>query len=222
MSVTGVISVKRKSANLGNVMPENSIREAVSRAMNDDCAVEGMLFELDVLENIEENMLDFVGCVFRRVQFSLIDVQRVHFSNCRFEQCDLSGLPFRDGTLTRVEFIGCRGTGCVFDRMKMKDVLYEHCQMNYMTISSCRMERVEMLDCDLSNAMLFESEQKDLNIQKCHLRFAEIQGTLLKDVDLSECELDGIRLGADCLRGATIELAQAPMILGLYGINVKL
>lgn len=217
-----VSGMKRKSANPVNVIASDSIQNAVMQAVCDDSPIEGMLFELDVLENIDENMLDFVDCVFRKVQFAQIDVQRVHFSNCRFEQCDISGLPFRDGTLNRVEFIGCRGTGCNFDRMKIKDLLFQDCQMNYLTLAGCRMERVEFIDCDLTHAVLFENTQKDMELTRCRMVSAEFQGTSLKDVDLSSCELDGIVLQMDCLRGATIQFDQAPMILGTFGIKVKL
>ena len=84
------------------------------------------------------------------------------------------------------------------------------------------MERVEFTDCELSNAMLMGCEQKDLELSRCRLNGAEIQSTPLKDVDLSGCELDGISIQPECLRGATVQLAQTPAVLGLFGVKVKL
>ena len=214
--------MNRKAANPGPTIAQTSIEEAVRRAIADDCAVDGGLFELDALENLEECALDFAGCVFRRVRFAAIDARRVHFSNCRFEQCDFSGLPFKDGTLTRVEFIGCRGAGCTFEHMKMKDVLFDQCQLNYLTLAACHMERVEFIDCDLSHSMLFESAQKEFVLARCRLVASEIQATPLKGVDLSECDLQQISIQPELLRGATIQLAQTPMILGIFGVQVKL
>lgn len=216
------MNMKRKNAVIGAVESAPSIQDAAEIAVREDTVIDGMLFELDMLENLDGKLLDFTGCVFRKVQFINLNVQRVHFSNCRFEMCDLSGLPFRDGTLNRVEFIGCRGTGCNFEAMKMKDVLFEKCQMNYITLSSNKLERVEFIDCDLSHGMIFENAQKDLVLSRCRLHSAEVQGTPLKDVDLSDCELDGIVLQTECLRGAVIQLAQAPMILGVFGVKVKI
>lgn len=214
--------MKRKTANPSEAVPQPSIERIVLKAIHDDAVIENCLFETDVLENISGRMLDFVGCIFRRVQFSQIDMQRVHFANCRFEQCDLSGLPFKDGTLYRSEFIGCRGTGWLLDRMKIKDVLLKDCQLNYLTVSSCQLERVEFVDCDLTHSMFFESTQKSFSLSGCRLTDTEIQGTPLKDVDLSTCELQGLTLPSDLLRGATVGLDQAPQILGLLGIKVRL
>lgn len=214
--------MKRKNANPVEAAVSVSIEDAVRTAIAEDAAIDGQLFELDVLESIDAHILDFVGCTFRRVQFSDIRVSRVHFANCRFEQCDLSGLPFKDGTLTRVEFIGCRGTGCTFDHMKMKDVLFRDAQLNYLTLAACQAERVEFEGCDLSHAMLLESTQKDFVLTRCRLSAAEIQGTSLKDVDLSDCELDGISVRPENLRGTTISLTQAPSLLAVFGVQVKL
>lgn len=213
--------MKRKSAAPGEVMPNDSIELAVIHSVEDDAAITNLLFELDTLEGISARMLDFVGCIFRRVTFSDLHIDRVHFANCRFEQCDLSGLPFRDGTLNRVEFVGCRGTGCIFDRMKMKDVLFKDGQLNYLTLSSCQAERIEFIDCDLSRSMFFETRQKDLLFDRCKLNESEFQGTLLKDVDLSSCSIENITLPSDLLRGATISLDQSPSILGLFGVRIR-
>lgn len=214
--------MKRKNAVPNETVYHASIEETVKRAIQDDCAVDGGVFELDVLENIEERMLDFVGCTFRKVQFAQVNAQRIHFSNCRFEQCDISGLKFRDGTLNRVELIGCRGTGCVFDHMKMKDVLFQDGQLNYMTLSSCRLERVEFVNCDLSKGMIFETSQKELVFSRCRLNAVEFQESPMKDVDFSDSELDGIIMQADTFRGATIQMTQAPIIMGVFGIKVKI
>lgn len=214
--------MNRKSANPGDPVPHPSIADAVFGAVAEDGTVENRQFELDALENMEADLLDFAGCVFRRVQFAAVNARRVHFSNCRFEHCDLSGLPFKDGTLTRVEFIGCRGTGCAFERMKIKDVLFDQCQMNYLTLASCKLERVEFSGCDLSHAILFENVPKEWSLSNVRLCEAEIRGTSLKGVDLSDCEIDGIRVQPESLHGATVQLAQAPMLLGVFGVRVKL
>lgn len=214
--------MKRKSANPEELIPCGSIEQAVLESMEEDAVIDGRLFEQDALENIRAHVLDFAGCVFRRVQFDAVQPSRTHFSNCRFENCDISGLSFKDGTLTRVEFIGCRGAGTSIDRTKLKDVLFKDCQLNYLTLSASKLERVEFSGCDLTQAMFLDLAQKDLVLSRCCLRAAEFQSTSLKDVDLSDCVLDGIALPPDLLRGAIVSLDQAPLILGLYGIKINL
>jgi len=70
--------------------------------------------------------------------------------------------------------------------------------------------------------MLMGCGQKELELVRCRLTGGEIQDTSLKDVDLSSCELDGISVQPDCLRGATIQLAQTPTVLSVFGVKVKI
>lgn len=214
--------MNRKCANPGNPIACSSISEAVMSLPDDEAVLENLLFELDVLENVDARLLDFTRCTFRRVQFADLHIDRTHFTDCRFEQCDLSGLPFIDGTMTRVEFIGCRGTGTHLDRMKVRDVLFQNCQLNYLTLSDCKIERMEFSECDLSHMMLFGTTQKDLFFDRCNLSSAEINSTSLAGVDLSTCELEGIITQGEMLRGAAVSLSQAPYLLNLFGIHVKL
>jgi len=214
--------MKRKPANPGNPSAHASIADAISDVLTEDAVLSNLSFELDALENIEADLLDFTRCTFRKVQFAGLHVNRTHFTDCIFEQCDLSGLPLRDGTLTRTECVGCRGTGAVLDRLKMKDVLLRDCQLNYLTISDCVMERVEFDNCDLSHMMLFASKQKELEMRSCKLNHAEFNATSLAGVDLSDCELESLIAQGETLRGATISAGQAAFLIPLFGIQVKL
>lgn len=214
--------MKRKPANPGNPAPHASIQEAIGKALTEDGVLEDLSFDLDVLENIETDILDFSRCTFKRVQFAALHARRTHFTDCIFEQCDLSGFPLLNGTLTRAEFIDCRGTGASLDRLKMKDVLFRDCQLNYLTVSDCLLERVEFISCDLTHLMLFGSRQKELVLNGCRMHQAEISATSLSGVDLSRCELEGITAQGESLRGAAVSLSQAPFLLALFGIQVKL
>lgn len=214
--------MKRKSANPGDVIPCPSIQEAALQAVRDDTVIDGLLFEQDALEDFESAMLDFTGCVFRHVRFAGLHVDRIHLSNCRFEQCDLSGMTFRDGTISRTEFITCRCTGCTFDRMKFKDALFRETQLRYFTLSDCHLERLAFEDCDLSHAILFHTAQKELELLRCSLAETELQETPLAGVDLSTCALEGISTVPELLRGTIISLDQAPLLIPLFGISIKL
>lgn len=58
-------------------------------------------------------------------------------------------------------------------------------------------------------------------LARCRLNGAEFQATPLKGVDLSDCELENLALAPELLRGATVALDQTPLILGLYGVRVR-
>ena len=95
------------------------LSEAVGEG--NDC-VEDLAFEADALESLETGMLEFSRCRFRAVSFNACDIGRVYFADCRFERCDFSGFRFREGTLARTQFDGCRGVGATFDHMILREV----------------------------------------------------------------------------------------------------
>ena len=171
---------------------------------------------------MDVHLLDFAGCVFRRVRFEDVRAQIVHFSNCRMEGCDFSGMTFCNGTMTRAEFVGCRATGATIDRTKMQDVLFCDTVERCVTVAGCKLERVEMTGCDLSGAMWLETRLSALQLTRCRLRETEFQATPLRGVDLSDCQLEGLAAAPELLRGATVALDQAPLILGLFGVRVRL
>ena len=109
--------MKRRAVRLNDPLPGDSILEALQSAAEAESAVENMLFALDTLESVDLPALDFRGCLFRRVQFSDLRARRTFFTNCRFESCDFAGQTFRDGTVSRAEFVGCRGAGAAFGRL---------------------------------------------------------------------------------------------------------
>jgi uncharacterized protein YjbI with pentapeptide repeats len=84
------------------------------------------------------------------------------------------------------------------------------------------MERTEFNHCDLSNMMLFASRQKDLTLNGCKLNRSEINATSLAGVDLSDCEMESLITQGENLRGAIISADQAPFLIPLFGIHVKL
>ena len=214
--------MKRRAVRLTSPLPGDSILEALQSAAEAESAVENMLFELDALESVDLPALDFRDCLCRRVQFSYLRARRTFFTNCRFESCDFAGQTFRDGTVSRAEFVGCRGAGAAFEKMKLRDVLFRDCRLSDATLAECDLGRVELADCDLSRSMLYECAQKELVLEKCNLTEAELSGTSMAGVDLSGCTLDGLIAHGELLRGATVSMDQAPLLMALFGISVKI
>lgn len=198
------------------------LEDAVLSAVETEETISGALFEGDALPLVDTAMLDFSRCVFRRVRFEPCEVDRVHFADCHFEACDLSGFQFREGTLSRVAFDNCRASGALFSRMGLRDARFERCQLNYASFVDCKLQTVAFEDCQMAHALLHGCRQKGLSLERCELTQAEFIETRLEGVDLSSCPLDGLRTSQNCLAGATIGLSQAPAVLALFGVRARL
>ena len=113
-------------------------------------------------------------------------------------------------------------TGAAFDHMALRDVRFIGCQLTYASLSMCKLQDAAFEECVLRGAYLNSCTQKELMLSRCDLSAAEVLRTPLTGVDLSTCKLEGIRSEIGCFRGVVISLDQAPLLLGLAEIQVKL
>lgn len=185
-------------------------------------SISGLRLEADALERFTTQTLDFSGCAFHNVSFNACEVDRIYFTDCLFEHCDLSGFRFRDGTMRRVGLQTCRLTGAEFDHMNLRDVTFEKCLLDYAGFMECKLQEVRLRDCRMEHGLLHTCTQKALAFTDCGMADIEIVGTRLRGVDLSTCRIDGIRATIQALEGATLGLHQAAAALQLCGIVVKM
>lgn len=183
--------------------------------------INGMLFEADTLERFNAATLDFIGCRFLNATFNACEVDRIYFSDCAFEKCDLSGFHFREGTLRKVSFTNCRLSGASLDNMSLRDVGFYGCLMEYAGFVNCKMQDVRFVGCRMEHGLMHGCAQKGLTFSDCDMTGIEVVSTKLRDVDLSTCRIEGIRTTIDMLSGATLGLHQAPTALQLCGITLK-
>ena len=184
--------------------------------------IEDAAFVGGALEDIAADTLDFSGCRFTGVRFCECDVDRIYFTDCLFEKCDLSGFRPREGMLRRVAFQSCRAAGTRFDRMNLRDVTFDECMLDYAVFAECRLQDVRVAHSRMKRILLHSCTQKGLVLEDCDMEEAEIIATRLNGVDLSTCGLDGLHSSIDLFRGAIINLQQSPQLLGLCEIAVKL
>lgn len=55
--------------------------------------------------------IDFDSCIFKNIDFSLIELINVNFLDCIFESCDLSNKNFDEKLIERCEFNSCKLLG---------------------------------------------------------------------------------------------------------------
>ena len=74
----------------------------------------------------------------------------------------------------------------------------------------------------MGHVLFHRCSQRELLLSGCDLTRAEIIETPMKGVDLSDCAIDALRTSVAWLEGTTVSLAQAPALLSLCGIRLKL
>ena len=213
--------MKRFTPNLPQALKTQPLSFMIQYALSECDAVEGFEFVRDECSDFVGSELEMRGCVFKNVVLSRLDMQQMHFCDCEFIHCDLSGLPFRDGTLIRCTFSDFRMTGCTFDQMLLRDVLFSDCALKYASFSDSKIERCEFSGCDLSEGTLFGIKTKTWAISRCKLVRAQIRECSLSGLDLSDSEIAELSAPPEVLRGMTVSFSQAAEILALFGVRIR-
>lgn len=155
------------------------------------------------------------GCTVR-ARLTAVDLPAARATDCRFEDCDLSGASLDDLRATRVAFVRCRMTGVVLASARLRDVTFEDCRLDDANLRMTTWERSRLSGCDLRGADLYAAKLGAAALTDCDLR-----GVELSKADLTGCRLHGARLedvrGGASLRGVVLAGDQlVPAALALF------
>jgi uncharacterized protein YjbI with pentapeptide repeats len=163
------------------------------------------------------------GCTVR-ARLTAVDLARATFTDCRFEDSDLSGASLEELRATRVTFVRCRLTGLVAASARFRDVTFEDCKLDDANLRMTTWERSRMESCDLHGADLYAAKLGGMPIEGCDLRDVELGKADLTGTRLHGSRLDGIR-SADRLRGTILGSDQlvpaAEAVFAALGIVVE-
>ena len=70
----------------------------------EDNIYENALFTKNPEKKIVIEDIDFDSCIFKNIDFSLIELKNVNLIDCTFESCDLSNKNFDEKLIERCEF----------------------------------------------------------------------------------------------------------------------
>jgi uncharacterized protein YjbI with pentapeptide repeats len=123
---------------------------------------------------------------------------------CSFERVDLSGSKWRDVTLDRTVFKGCRLLGAHLTNVSTKDVIFEDCRLDYATLERFRTAGpTAFVDCTFAEATVTRTVLSQAILDGCRLTGTELIECDLRDADLRGSDLSAI-VGLPSLAGAKV------------------
>lgn len=122
------------------------------------------------------NKLDskkYEGCTFSECIFQQCNLSNIVFTDCRFVDCDLSLATLTEAAFHEVEFCTCKLLGLHFD------------QCNDFIFS------VKFKDCVLNLSSFYEVKMKKTLFSNCTLHETDFESTILTEAIFHECDLTG-------------------------------
>jgi len=153
--------------------------------------------------------LDFGDVRVEGGRWSGVTIEGFRAFDVRFTGCDLAGLVLQDDVVIRnAYFERCRMTGATLAGAKLNEVQFVDCVLDDANFRMLEGVFVRFVDCSMVMIDLYGAKLDRSAVVRSNLRGADFTNAFCKDVDLRGSEMLDIR-GADALRGATIDSAQA-------------
>ncbi len=178
--------------------------------------------DLDFVSEVgEDSALRLESVALRRVRLAERSFHSITLRDVRLVGCDLANVSTRALSLIRVEFVDCRMTGFTGGDVEARDVLFSECDGRYAQFRFSKMNKgVEFDSCQLEDADFGGTDLTGSLFRGCNLRNVEMGKARLMDADLRGSRVEGLHIGAEGLRGATVDAAQAMQFALLLGIRI--
>lgn len=183
--------------------------------------VRGLSFGKHTEEQMDYSYKTITNCTFSHVQFNASRLKATHFTDVRFENCDLSNISFAESALFRVEFISCKLVGTNLAETVLNHLTLKDCNARYINLSMSKINQARFSVCDLRNSDINDCKLTSIAFENCELIEAEFSHTPLKGIDLSDSHIEGIHINLPDIRGAIVNTSQALNLTSLLGIRIK-
>lgn len=159
--------------------------------------------------------------IFQRAQLGDTTLKGSHWSDVRFEHCDLVNADWEKAALQRAEFVSSRLGGMRLAHARIEHVIFRGCQLDFAVFWSARLRNVRFEDCRLLEASFEGVDMEGVVFRSCDLSRASMTGARLAGTDLRGCTISDMTIGLAELRGAILEPQQTLDLARLLEITIR-
>lgn len=165
--------------------------------------------------------LHFEQVVFTQLIATGTHCDYLRVEDVRFAGCNLANAAWPNLSCVRTEFTGCRMTGFTTLEGVLADTLFKECKVDLAQFYKGKMRGVRFEDCALMGADFRTADLTEAMFVRCDLSHTDFTGAKLAGADLRGCQIEGMRAGANELRGAIIDEVQALALVRAMGITIS-
>ena len=163
---------------------------------------DGVYTDLDVVQGrlantVAKNVRIERACL-RDTDLSRVRLDRLTLADVRVEAPrPLANGVWRDATIDRTEFIGCRLTGLDMADASLRHVVMRQCQGALISFRSATLKNSRLEDCSFTEVDFQDAQLPGLIVRGSDLRGASVYGANLKGSDLRGSVLDELKDARD-------------------------
>ncbi len=177
--------------------------------------------QLPPLHSERDQRVSIIGCALENVSLSDTNARKLLLSDVRIQGSDFANIDCAAGSFERVEVIGTRLTGAIWNEAKWKSVLFRECRMDLAMARMAVTQDCVFENCNLTQADFYAADLTGAIFRRCDLSRADIALAKLTGADIRDCRIDGMRGTPAAMEGLTISPDQAVLLISLFGVIVK-
>ena len=207
-SLTAKLTIRETSAEIPVLAADSPLTQVRSLDQGEGRLASGFEFGEASVRALEVTGASLLGGRVRGVRAEQASIIRSRVASVEFAGCDLAGLRWDGGRISRTRFESCKLLGARFDGVTLEHVVFTGCKLDYATLTGvraigpvifarCSLREAELAGCTLSGALFNE----------CDLTLATFGPGDYRRCDLRGNDLSTIS-GARNLKRVTIDRAQ--------------
>lgn len=172
---------------------------------------------------VHRGVRDFEACRFVGSSFCDMDIMGCLFTDCVFENCNLSMLKLVDVALRGCSFEGCKMLGVDFSPCKQIgfDVRFKETKLDYSIFSTLKISKTSFVKCSLIQCDFTECDLSKSIFTECDLSLATFGWTNLEGADLSTARNYTISVKNNRVKKAKFSLPDVIGLLADFEIEIE-
>jgi len=146
---------------------------------------ENILFERGdyTVENLPRG--EYENCRFVNCNFYGGDLSHITFRECTFDSCDFSLAKMKNTALNDIHFVGCKLVGVQFDECNqfLLSLDFEDCVLKLAVFYKLKLRKTRFKNCNMQETDFLESDLVSSIFDNCDLQRAIFHKTILEKVD---------------------------------------
>ncbi len=166
---------------------------------------------------------EYEDCTFSNCNFENVDLSGIKFSTCTFVDCNISLAKLRNTTLQDIRFISCKMMGLQFDTCNTFGIsfYFENCHLQHSTFVKMKIKGTIFKNCQLQETVFAEADASQVIFDQCNLTSAIFDRTLLEKADFRTAFNYTINPEINRIKKAKFSLQGLEGLLQKYQIEVE-
>jgi uncharacterized protein YjbI with pentapeptide repeats len=206
-------------------LPALTARQLHSTADAEGLDITAALVEHDGREPLSARRIRIQESELRGVTFAPGNVPGLVLSEVVMDDCDLSNVQAREGSIRRVEIRRSRLVGLALTDARIQDLRVVDASLTLGSFARSRLQRVIFEGVNLRETSFMDARLESVGFVDCALAGADFRGAkLLGATTISGSSLEGV-VGVESLRGLTMSwgdiVSSAAVLAEALGIEIE-